>query len=186
MQVVGKERCAGSHLPENSYRVFLPIIQRGRARQEGIPYEAEGGSVRTSHIPSAQPSESTNKHAHRLREHTSLVYTQRWSRKIRPSHTAWTRDPQGKWPTYLLQHDPRSALQHKSTVRSGLFLRHNGQPSTSPKQFRTAYTTAGRKRGPPYGTLTRRGPKPMGTSNNRYAHAWPIGALEASHPGLQK
>ncbi|PKI69409.1 hypothetical protein CRG98_010207 [Punica granatum] len=29
---------------------------------------------------------------------------------LRLSHTAQTKDPQGNWPGYLLQHDPRSAL----------------------------------------------------------------------------
>ncbi|PKI37287.1 hypothetical protein CRG98_042323 [Punica granatum] len=69
--VAGEERCAGSHLLENTYRVYLPILQQGRARQGGTPYEADDGSIRTSHMPSAQPSQSTNKHAYRLREHTS-------------------------------------------------------------------------------------------------------------------
>ncbi|PKI67426.1 hypothetical protein CRG98_012176 [Punica granatum] len=75
MPVAGEEGCAGSHLLENSYRVFLPILQQGRARQGGTPYEADDGSVRTSRMPSAQPSQSTNKHAHRLREHTSPAIT---------------------------------------------------------------------------------------------------------------
>ena len=57
-----------------------------------------------------------------------------------PSHTARTRDPQGKWPGYLLQHDPRSVLLPNSTVQGGFFFKHSGRPSTQSKQFKTANT----------------------------------------------
>ncbi|PKI39664.1 hypothetical protein CRG98_039949 [Punica granatum] len=47
---------------------------KGRARQGGTPYEADDGSIRMSRMLSTQPSQSTNKHAYRLREHTSPAY----------------------------------------------------------------------------------------------------------------
>ncbi|PKI31974.1 hypothetical protein CRG98_047635 [Punica granatum] len=50
------------------------------------------------------------------------------------------KDPQGKWPSHLLQHDPRSALLPNSTVQGGFFLKHSGRPSTQSKQFKTANT----------------------------------------------
>ncbi|PKI41306.1 hypothetical protein CRG98_038292 [Punica granatum] len=63
--VTGEERCTGSHLPENFYRVFLPIFQRGKGLTKRYPHEAEDRDVRASYFASAQPSPLS---IHRLRQ----------------------------------------------------------------------------------------------------------------------
>ncbi|PKI31501.1 hypothetical protein CRG98_048111 [Punica granatum] len=57
------------------------------------------------------------------------------------------RDPQGKWPSYLLQRDPRSTLQHNSTLQGRFFLKYNGRPNASSEQFGATHTTKGQEGG---------------------------------------
>ncbi|PKI46495.1 hypothetical protein CRG98_033111 [Punica granatum] len=63
-----------------------------------------------------------------------------------PSNTARTRDPQGKWPGYLLQHDSRSTPQRSSTVLGGFFLKNGAQAGTPSEHFAIAYRTRSRKK----------------------------------------
>ncbi|PKI67206.1 hypothetical protein CRG98_012403 [Punica granatum] len=116
--------------------------------------------------------------------HSNKRYWNQKERKMRDkqnshprlSHTARTRDPYGKWPGYLLQHDPRSALLLNSTIQGGFFFKHSGRPSRQSKHFKTANTNRraeekGKSPMPVTNVATLRypdekGPKPTGVSNN--------------------